>query len=168
MTLTIRNLEKGDCRIIAQAFQAQGWNKPEAQYFSYYDEMINEKRDVLVALADNVFAGYLTIMWKTFYPPFREKNIPEIMDLNVLEKFQRRGIASRLLDEAESRIAERSDTAGIGVGLYKSYGTAQRLYIRRGYVPDGLGLSYNEVFPEYGETVKVDDDLIICFTKKLK
>ncbi len=40
MTLTIRNLGKEDCRIIAQSFKAQGWDKPEAQYLAYYDDMV--------------------------------------------------------------------------------------------------------------------------------
>ena len=32
---------------------------------------------------------------------------------------------------------------GIGVGLYPDYGSAQRLYIKRGYLPDGHGATYN-------------------------
>jgi len=50
------------------------------------------------------------------------------------------------MDQAEQIIAERSDIVGIGVGLYADYGTAQRMYARRGYVPDGHGLFSQEHF----------------------
>lgn len=57
--------------------------------------------------------------------------------------------------------------AGIGVGLTSDYGPAQRLYISRGYEPDGKGIVWQNRFPNYGERVKVDDDLILYFTKQL-
>ena len=71
------------------------------------------------------------------YPYYQENGIPEIQDLNVLPKFRRQGIATQLLDEAESRIAQRADIVGIGFSLYADYGAAQRLYFLRGYIPDG-------------------------------
>jgi hypothetical protein len=42
-------------------------------------------------------------------------------------------------------VAERSDVVGLGVGLYPDYGTAQRMYVRRGYLPDGRGVIYYNV-----------------------
>lgn len=39
----------------------------------------------------------------------------------------------------------QSDTIGIGFGLYADYGTAQRMYIKRGFVPDGRGIMYNDM-----------------------
>ncbi len=65
--------------------------------------------------------------------------IPEIQDLNVLPPFRRKGIATMLLDRAEAEVACRSDVVGIGVGLHPGYNDAQRLYVKRGYIPDGLG-----------------------------
>jgi hypothetical protein len=65
-------------------------------------------------------------------------------------------------------IAVRSDTVGIGVGMYPDYGNAQRLYVLRGYVPDGHGLTYgNEVLPPMAKTIN-DDDLVLFFTKRLR
>ncbi|MFM7321183.1 MAG: GNAT family N-acetyltransferase, partial [Armatimonadota bacterium] len=73
------------------------------------------------------------------YPGFRSEGVPEITDLNVWPDWRRRGIASALLDVVEDRICEVSDRAGIAVGLTCDYGAAQRLYVLRGYVPDGAG-----------------------------
>lgn len=39
--------------------------------------------------------------WQSEYAPFREKQIPEIMDLNVLPPFRNQGIGSALLETAE-------------------------------------------------------------------
>jgi ribosomal protein S18 acetylase RimI-like enzyme len=53
----------------------------------------------------------------------------EIVDFNVRPDLRRRGIGTRLMDEAEALIATRSPIAGIGVGLGLDYGPAQRLYV---------------------------------------
>jgi ribosomal protein S18 acetylase RimI-like enzyme len=115
-----------------------------------------------------VFAGYGTVLLQATYPPFRDASIPEIQDLNVLTHFRRRGVASRLIDEAESRIGARGDTAGIGVDMTENYGAAQRMYVLRGYVPDARGLMYSEQPVEYfGPAVIPDDDLVMYLTKHL-
>ncbi|MCB0854975.1 MAG: GNAT family N-acetyltransferase, partial [Bacteroidetes bacterium] len=124
-------------------------------------------RDIIIAELNGEFAGYLTIKWESDYIPFREKAIPEIVDFNVLKKFQRKGIGTALMDEAEKRIKQVSDYAGIGFGVYKDYGAAQVLYIRRNYVPDGNGLVKDSRSLEYGEMVEVNDDLVICLVKEL-
>ena len=69
---------------------------------------------------------------------------------------------------AESEIAKESPIAGIGVGMTPDYGAAQRLYVLRGYVPDGRGLSYRGHYPKPGEEITVDDNLALYLTKKLK
>ncbi len=113
------------------------------------------KRVILVAEYDGQFAGYITIVWESDYPPFREVSIPEIMDFNVLIKYQRRGIGTRLIDEAEKQIVVHSPIAGIGVALTPDYGAAQILYVKRGYIPDGRG-----VF-QHGRYLKATDQVIV-------
>lgn len=167
MTLTIRLLEAADIQPIADAFTAIGWNKPTDQYARYLAEQESGERVVLVALMEDTFAGYVTIHWQSDYPTFREGNIPEVQDFNVLPHYQRQGIGSRLMDEAERRIAERSPVAGIGVGMYPDYGSAQRMYVKRGYIPDGRGLYFRQHFVAPNEWVMVDDDLALYFTKSL-
>jgi len=166
--ITIRSLEKNDCEIITQAFNNQGWDKKVERYQEYLKEQTAGKRDVLIALVDGDFAGYLTIVWESYYPYFRENWIPEITDLNVLKKFQRMGIASSLMDIAEKIVSKKSKTIGIRVGLTADYGRAQRLYVKRGYIPDGNGISQNEKCLKWGKTVRVNDNLVLCLTKELK
>lgn len=163
----IRLLEASDIPHIANAFEELGWNKPASQYERYLMEQAYEVCDIYVAFVDGQFAGYLGIYWKSIYEPFREKNIPEIVDFNVLPKFRRLGIGSKLMDHAERAIAKVSPVAGIGVGMTPDYGPAQRLYILRGYVPDGLGLHARDHHVRYGEQVKVDDELALYLTKDL-
>ncbi|MEZ4674065.1 MAG: GNAT family N-acetyltransferase [Caldilineaceae bacterium] len=165
--LTIRLLERDDIVPIAAAFAALGWNKPASQYEQYLAEQQVGERVVLVALIDGDFAGYVTIVWHSHYPPFAAANIPEVVDFNVLPHYRRRGIGSRLMDEAERRIGERSAIAGIGVGLYRDYGPAQRMYVLRGYVPDSRGVYYDTQQVRPGQAVSVDDSLALFFTKEL-
>lgn len=164
----IRLLQGEDIPEIAAAFQQLGWNKPALQYEHYLTEQRQKIRDVYVAFVEGKFAGYITIYWTSSYEPFQEKNIPEIMDFNVLPEFRRQGIGTQLMDRVENEIAKRSPLAGIGVGMTPDYGAAQRLYVLRGYVPDGRGLYYRDHHVKYGEEVIVDDDLTLGFTKKLK
>lgn len=167
-TLSIRLLEANDIPQIAKAFRELGWNKPASQYERYLMEQKSKIRVAFVALVDKEFAGYLTICWKSSYEPFRERKIPEIVDLNVLPKFRRLGIATQLMEKAEDEIARVSAIAGIGVGMTADYGAAQRLYVLRGYIPDGLGLHWRDHHVSYREELTVDDDLALYLTKELK
>jgi GNAT superfamily N-acetyltransferase len=164
----IRVLEASDISQITKAFAELGWNKPQSQYERYLIDQALEERDVYVAWVEGKFAGYLTICWKSTYEPFREKNIPEIVDFNVLPKFRRQGIGTQLMDKAESEIAKVNSVAGIGVGMDSDYGAAQRLYVLRGYVPDGRGLHFRDHHVKYGEQITVDDNLALFLTKELK
>jgi GNAT superfamily N-acetyltransferase len=164
----IRLLEAGDTQPIANAFQALGWNKPAAQYARYLLEQQAGVRTVFVALINNAFCGYLTIAWQSDYPPFREGNIPEIQDFNVLPQFRRQGIGTQLMETAERAVAAHSAIVGIGVGMYPDYGAAQRLYVLRGYIPDGRGLFSNGEWVKPGMQVVVNDDLVLYFTKRLE
>lgn len=165
--LVIRLLTAKDVQPIAAAFAAIGWNKPASQYERYLAEQERGERMVLVTFLDDAFAGYLTISWQSGYAPFRDAGIPEIVDFNVLPQVRRRGIGSRLMEEAERRISKRSAVVGIGVGMDPDYGAAQRLYVKRGYVPDGRGLSTNGRHVRWGDTVQVNDGLNLHFTKEL-
>jgi len=168
MQLIIRRLEQTDIPEIAKAFQQLGWNKPASQYERYLAEQTQGTREVFIAYVENKFAGYLTICWTSNYPPFREANIPEIVDLNVLPKHRRQHIGTALMDKAESEIAKRSPIAGIGVGMDADFGPAQKMYVLRGYIPDARGLHYKDHHLKYGEQITVNYDLALYFTKALK
>ncbi|MEC0126633.1 GNAT family N-acetyltransferase [Paenibacillus pabuli] len=167
MNIHIRLLNESDPVIISQAFQEQGWEKSAEQYLHYLAEQQNGERVTLVAELNGVFAGYVNVLWKSYYPSFREKGIPEINDFNVLIKYQRQGIGTRLMDRAEEVIQERADTAGIGVGVFSDYGKAQILYARRGYIPDGQGIHKHDRYLKWGDETTIDDDVVLYLTKKL-
>lgn len=166
-TIQIRLLEDSDPPSIAAAFHTMGWNKPESQYQRYLYEQLAGTRTCFVAELDGRFAAYVTVNWRPSYAGFADLNIPEIQDLNVLTQYRRTGIASRLLDRAEAEVSSRSGVVGIGVGLHPGYNAAQRLYVERGYVPDGRGITYRNRFVQEGDTVTVDDDLVMHFTRVL-
>lgn len=151
MNIELRFLQAQDVEPISTAFQAIGWNKPVSKYRRYLVEQEENRRIILVAFCDSVFAGYLNIVWKPDYPPFRTENIPEIQDFNVLPQYRRKGIGTKLMDKAEQIVAQNSPIIGIGVGMTPDYGAAQRLYVLRGYIPDGRGLTWENNFVKYGD-----------------
>ena len=165
--LAIRPLERGDVDTISAAFRGLGWDKPRSQYEIYLSEQQEGSRTTFVAFYGRDFAGYVTINWRPSYPPFRTDGIPEIQDFNVLPQFRRRGIGTHLMDEAEQKVSERSSVVGIGVGVTPDYGAAQRLYVLRGYVPDGMGLARDGRPVRWGDRITIDDALVLYMTKAL-
>ena len=166
-TFKARCLTQQDIPLIVSAFTDIGWNKPASLYQKYLEEQEKGERCVWIAFKDNNVAGYVTLKWHSNYLPFREHNIPEISDLNVLPKFRTQVIASALLDRAEAEAFKKNSTVGIGVGLTTDYGNAQKLYVKRRYVPDGRGITYNYESVPFGETIHLDDDLVLWLTKRL-
>ena len=166
-SLKIREIQDSDCHKISEAFQQQGWDKPVAQYRLYLEYQTTGDRAILIAELSGAFTGYLTINWKSEYLPFHKKGIPEIVDFNVLKKYQRLGIGTQLMDEAENRIKGVSNLAGIRYGVTQDYGAAQNLYADRNYKPDGNGLVKHSIPVKHGATLIIDDDITFCLTKKL-
>lgn len=167
--ITIRAMNFNDTQQVMQAFANIGWNKPVSLFENYLNEQSLNERKIWVAFYNNHFAGYVTLKWQSNYKYFLENNIPEIKDLNVLPVFRNNGIGSRLIDECEKTARHNGNSIiGIGVGLYADYGNAQKLYIRKGYMPDGNGITYNDVQVKYGENIPLDDDLALCFIKDIK
>lgn len=169
--MQIRPLTKEDTIVISEAFHKIGWNKPTSLFEEYLREQEAHDRIVWVAQVHGEFAGYVTLKWVSGYPSFQEQHIPEIMDLNVLPTFRKKGIGSRLLDTAEAMAATKSKILGLGVGLYAGedggYGAAQRLYIERGYIPDGKGITYHYQAVVPGNSYPVDDDLVLWLIKSM-
>src|SRR6187551_1636024 len=101
MMIKIREMAEGDAEMISSAFLQQGWQKPAWLYVQYFQEIRAGKRTVLLAEQNQQFAGYVTIVWESDYPPFQAGSIPEIVDFNVLIKYQRQGVGSTLMETAE-------------------------------------------------------------------
>jgi GNAT superfamily N-acetyltransferase len=139
---------------------------PEGAHL-HFSEHAEGQAETFLAWVDGCLAGYLTLRWQSNNPLFRQHNIPLIYHLEVFSQFQRQGIASHLMDTAEQLIATRATQAGITVGLFDAYGPAQRLYAKRGYLPDGPGACQGQRLLKQGETVTIDHDLILWLTKDL-
>jgi GNAT superfamily N-acetyltransferase len=165
----VRLMLPADVESIPRAFAAAGWPGKEADlYRRYLSEQDRGARSVRVATAGTECLGYVTVLWDSRYVPFRDNGIPEISDLNVLPQYRRQRVGTALMDAAESVIAERSVTAGLGVGLYADYAAAHRMYLKRGYLPDGQGIAYEFKPVAPGTTVRVDDDLNLMMTRLLR
>ena len=162
-------LIKNDIPDLVAAFDQSGWTQKPAHLFEQYlEEQRLQTRTCFVAKVGGSIAGYVTLRWQSTHPPFALKKIPEICDLNVLPAFRKQGVGSELLNACEHLASTRSDMVGLGVGLYPDYGSAQRLYVKRGYIPDGCGATYQHQPVTPGQSYPTDDDLILWFTKALK
>lgn len=165
--IRLRPLVEADAMAFEEAFSAIGWSKPRKQFEAYLAEQSAGPRWISVAEIEGAPVGYVTVVWSSPDPTFHEAGIPEIMDLNVLPAVRRLGIGTSLMAEAERAAGERSAEVGLRVGLHQGYGSAQRLYVRLGYVPDGSGaISGHEVLRE-GEVVTLDDDATLRLRKTL-
>jgi GNAT superfamily N-acetyltransferase len=163
----LRTMDQSDPEPLSAAFARLGWDKPADLFRLYVAQQGEGRRACVVAEWAGERAGYVTLLWVSEYEPFAQRRIPEVVDLNVLPAYRRRGIGTALLDRVESVAAARSPVVGLGVGLYADYGAAQRIYARRGYVPDGRGLMYRNRPVRPGATVRIDDDAVLMLTRAL-
>ena len=167
--LLIRDMQSPDARAFTDAELAQGWHADIAKYEQRLADRDAGKCASLTAEYRGQPAGYVNVYFSAAQGPFAGTGIPELVDFGVLEKFRSRGIGSVLMDVAERIAAERADTLCLGVGLHSGYGSAQRLYARRGYVPDGSGAWYGDApCAPYEKLYAVDDDLVLYLSKKLR
>jgi GNAT superfamily N-acetyltransferase len=167
---TVRPATEQDAPWMDAGFRGgMGWPKPDGYFVARVAEATAGEVVVLVAADDESnYLGHAIVQWVSRYAGFQEPCIPEVQDLNVIATSRRQGVGSMLLDHAERLIAGRSPHAGIGVGLYADYGQAQRLYVKRGYVPDGAGVMRNNQPVVPGSTERVDDELILYLIKPLR
>ena len=166
-TVYIRAMSQEDIEIILKNYAEQGWSKPREVLEKYFCSQTEGFLYVFVAECDNDVAGYTVLYPDTGVGPFAFQKIPVISDFIVFEKYQCKGIGNKILDAAEKKASEMSDKVQLGVGLHSGYGSAQRIYIKRGYIPDGSGVWYNnEPLAQYADC-KNDDELVLFLIKEL-
>ena len=164
--IVIRYMNESDPQIITNEEIKQGWNQSVKKYLKRLNDMSDGKCVSLVAEYKGEVAGYINLYVRRSEGPF--ENLPEIVDFGVLEKFRNHGIGTALMDYAEDLASEISDIVYLGVGLHSGYGSAQRMYVKRGYIPDGSGVWYkNEVCEPYSSCAN-DDELVLYMSKKLR
>lgn len=165
--ILIRDLEERDAQMITDGEIAQGWHAEIAKYEMRLKDQREGRSIALAAEYCGNVAGYVNVYPDSAWGAFAGEGLPEIVDFGVLEKYRRNGIGSKLMDVAEEIAAKYADVVYLGVGLHNGYGSAQRMYVKRGYIPDGSGVWYgSEVCPQYADC-RNDDDLVLYLSKKL-
>ena len=165
--VTIRNMVSADAQIIADEEIRQGWNASADKYETRLRDQEAGRCISLTAEYRGNVAGYINVYREVKEGPFRGTGYPEIVDFGVLEKYRRKGIGTKLMDTAEGIASGYADTVCLGVGLHSGYGSAQRMYVKRGYIPDGSGIWYRkEPCVPYETTCTSDDDLVLYLSKK--
>ena len=165
-TCLIRKMQTSDVKELSQGFINQGWPGREEILARYFLEQECREREVLVAEVGGTLAGYIAILPCAKQGPFAEI-YPELSDFNVFEPFQNQGIGNLLMEEAEKRVKLISDKVTLGVGLHSGYGPAQRLYIKRGYIPDGTGVWYQNHRPAMNAVCEDIGELVLYLSKNL-
>ena len=165
-TCSIRKMQESDIQELSRGFISQGWPSREEILTRYFKEQESGEGEVLVAEVEGALAGYISILPCAKQGPFAEI-YPELSDFNVFEPFQNQGIGNLLLEEAEKRVRLISDKVTLGVGLHSGYGPAQRLYIKRGYIPDGTGVWYQNHQPAMNAVCEDIGELVLYLSKNL-
>ncbi len=138
----------------------------------YFERCVEEqdagRREILIVNDGAGDIGYGMLNRQPQYALYKRIGIPEIQDLNVIPEARRQGIGTALihaLEDVARGLGYRQ--VGISVGLHADYGPAQRLYVKLGYVPDGLGVTYDRVTLAAGEIRPVDDNLCLMMVRDL-
>ena len=161
-------MQPEDIQALSEGFAAQGWQPRQEVWRRYLEEEAAGKRATFVAEIDGRAVGYVNLVYAPEHGPFVGSGLPEISDFNDIAPYRRQGVGKALMDAAEEAAARDYEAVTIGVGLHSGYGSAQRMYVKRGYIPDGAGVWYRgEALAPYAACVN-DDDLNLYFTKKLR
>ena len=164
--IEVRQMTREDIPAICKA------DNDETESFVNYlnrqlDFQDNNECSALVALCDNRVAGYVFLFYRCKWGAMKNQGLPGICDLVVFEPYRRKGIATKLMDCAESLARSVNTKIYLDVCLNAEYGPAQRFYALRGYVPDGAGVYYEERVLAKDEVCKNDDELTLCLVKEL-
>jgi GNAT superfamily N-acetyltransferase len=175
MQLQNISIEKAavDCTRLLEDFAREINHSGGGEYYVLqYEFQQKGERELLVAWdgvgEDRRVAGYIVYNRRPKYAMFRKLGIAELQDLIVHPDYRRQGVGRMMIKHCEDLARdEGAEHVGIGVGLDPSYGAAQQLYVRMGYVPDGNGVSYDRMPVGKGEMRPIDDDLSLLMVKGL-
>ena len=170
MNPTMQVMRHEDMKELIKSF-CFPWGSVEAtslKWLQYYQEQKEQIRTVYLIKRQGHILGYASLLRQSGYPHFKDKGIPEINDVWISEELRGNGLGKSLVLHLE-KMAKKENyrQIGLGVGLYKDYGRAQKLYIHLGYAPDGMGVTYKNQPVTPGNSYPVDDDLIMWLKKDL-
>lgn len=166
-TIRVRDMAPSDAQMITNAEIAQGWHQTIEKYEMRLRHQAEGKSIALVAEYRGAIAGYINLYPDSGNGPFANQGYPEIVDFGVLERYRRNGVGTKLMDIAEQIASDYSDMVYLSVGLHSGYGSAQRMYAKCGYLPDGSGVWYRDEICPQGAVCRNDDDLVLYLSKAL-
>ena len=134
----IRTAKKSDIKNILQTFAM--WHKSKKQFVDYLVKQDRGESVLIIALTTkNKIVGYANLFWQSRISQHREQFIPEIVDLNVITEYQRKGIANQLINYIEQVVLGKFfPSVGIAVEPTKEYFPAEQLYQKLRYIKDGI------------------------------
>jgi chloramphenicol 3-O phosphotransferase len=148
------------------------WSTPERTktlWDTYYREQQAGIRTVGIIEENHEILGYGSLLRKSECAFFARRSTPEINAIWIDENHRRQGLAKTLIKWLEDLASQEGyNHLGIGVGLYRDYGPAQKLYFQLGYTPDGNGVTYKGQSIIPGQSYPLDDDLILWLEKSLE
>ena len=167
-TIKIRSMVPEDAKTLYDTYLSYGWHPDIKVYENYYREQEKGARLVFIAEYQGTVKGQCTLVLQPAEGPWSGQGFPEIFDLTVFFDAHEKGIGNKLLDAAENEASKRADMVYLAVGLHSGYGPAQRIYVKRGYIPDGTGVWYQgKVLDQYAPCVN-DDDLVLFLSKRFR
>jgi GNAT superfamily N-acetyltransferase len=165
-SIICRPMERGDVALLNHLGRVTG-HILEPDYFeTTWQEVAQNKRQVICAHAAGQIVGYAHLNFHPLYQPFQRLGIPELQDLYVHPDYRRQGLGRLIIDHVESLARQNGYTElGIGVGITADFGSAQRLYTKCGFIPDGAGVVQDRI-PVPSNTIRpIDGRMCIMMVK---
>jgi len=149
----IQNMQKRDIEALEALFP----DTTEGQFEADYLEHLQNIRTVLVAVekdeeGERTYFGYASIRWKSDYTQFWQRNIPEIIDLQVAEPYRRQGIDSALIAACEALVREKSYTT-LGTSIKQGDKATSRFYSELGYAPTNFSITTDDNLMHLSKTL---------------
>ncbi len=121
-SVKIRVMEPQDIDLVLEGLTGYDVYNPRTDVERCWTENLTGQRTTFLALDQDDFAGWAHLVYSSDYSFFKENNIPESQNLDVVPPLRRRGVGSQLLHRIEQFAFRRYDVIGIGFGLYADYG----------------------------------------------
>lgn len=165
MKATVRSMCESDAAAFDYEYTLSGEVKSGETFTTLYARQRMKKAAVYVAEFEGKLLGYVVVCFEV---TLQGSVIVHIEDLFVLPLFRKCGVGASLLDFAEGEIERRFDKVHASIGIGAAYGAAQRLFIKRGYLPDGQGARYNGRILQEGAQAINTRSLCLKYCKELK
>lgn len=167
--MTIHSIEHISIPKIISSFAGSYLETRKKRLEQYLEEYKSMQRESYFIFDQNQKCnGYITLFFNPDHLYFKKNKIPEIKDLNVLPNARHQGYGTQLIQYVENQATALGyHKIGLGVGMHRDYGSAQRLYIKQNYIPTGEGLYANGRPIDYNENVNMNHDLLMYLSKTL-